>query len=72
MKSDIGLPDDMSRDDAYIQGIADTEQRASTVIRGLISLINESLDTSIGEIEELDAAYKFLGEYEDEDETEAS
>jgi len=25
--SDIGLPDDMSRDDAYVQGIADERER---------------------------------------------
>lgn len=35
LPSDIGLPDDMSRDDAYVQGIADAERPDAVGVAGL-------------------------------------
>lgn len=49
--SDIGLPRGMSRDDAYIQGMADGEKAARVVVEGLLSTGIEDVDLNSGILE---------------------
>lgn len=49
MASTLGLPKGMSRDDAYIQGVADGEAQAVQIIKAHIPSLTDDADTEINE-----------------------